>query len=162
MNLYKIILGVIAVIICTFTGVKLSEKYKLRKDFYSKLLNFNRLFLEEVSFSKNTLPKIIEKISDKEPFGRFAKEYFNFLVNNGDSNEYKYLWFLSSEELSSLKNYFSALGKTDAKTQVDFLKSKDEKLKETLKLSEIDEKKYRTLYLKMGFFTGLLILVLIL
>lgn len=160
MNYFKILLGCIVVIICTFTGVKLAEKYKLRRLFYSEFIKFNRLFYDEVSFTKKTLPKIIDSFEKTNNFGRFINDYFNELTSEVSMN-YKYLWFLSNDEQRELFNYFSTIGKTDANSQIELIKAFDDKLKNTFTRVETEERKYKTLYTKMGFLTGILILVLI-
>lgn len=160
MNLIKWILGAVAVVICVFTGYKLSEKYKLRRAFFAQFLAFNRKMRDEVSFTKNTLPNILKSGGYSGQFGKFIADFSVFLAG-GKESEYKYLWFLTDEERGFLLDYFKSLGKTDAKSQLDFLKLCEEKLNAVATKAESEEKKYRTLYLKMGFLTGLLILVLI-
>jgi len=160
MSLLKWILGGIAIAICVFTGYKLSEKYKLRHLFYSDFNSFNRIMLGEVSFTKSTLPEVLGNARYKGNFANLLEEYKKFLYD-GVEFEYKSLWFLSEEEKVFITTYFKTLGRSDARSQLDYLKLCEDKLKIVTAKTETDEKKYRTLYLKMGLLTGLLVLVLI-
>ena len=160
MSSVKIVLGVLIVFICVYTGYKLTQKYKKRKNFFFSLKDFNRKMISEVSFSKKNLLKIIDETDYNSEFSLLLKDFKLSLLNKGKT-ERKYLWFLTEDEVKEVDYYLSNLGKTDKETLILYLKKCDEVFSEKLKKSEDDNKKYGSLYIKMGFLCGIMIFVII-
>lgn len=156
----KIIFGLLALVISTITGIKLSEKFKLRKEYYKTLSEFNSVMKEEVYFAKNTLPTIINKIKYKNDLIDFLKQYILSLESK-ISLDLKKFWYLTDEERNNLFFYVETLSKTDSINLKQYLTNLENKINNKLNIAEIEEKKYRSLYMKLGFLTGLLVLVLI-
>ena len=59
-------------------------------------------------------------------------------------------------------DFFSLLVKTDDYTQENFIKVYDEKLKDFEQKSAVEEKKFVSMYIKLGILAGILALILIL
>ena len=76
-----------------------------------------------------------------------------------DYSEYS---FLKKEEKQVLIDYFQMLGKGDSVSQKNYFLSIKEQLKKMQTESAENCKKYGDLYIKIGFLSGLLILILIL
>lgn len=161
MSLFKVFLGAIAVVICTFIGYKLSDKYKLRRQFYADFAAFNKLLMSEVMFTRKTIPDILSKGKYSASFKILTDEFLKSITEQRKISVDK-LWFLTEQEREFAVEYFTSLGKTDAKTQIDYLSSAAEKLKGFLSVAETEERQYARLYVKLGFLAGLLVFVLIL
>lgn len=153
MNVY---IGVISLICCTFLGYRLSVKYTERKNFFYDLYGFNEKMIGEMSFGRKTLKKIAE--NEKENGVMIG----NILYDKILYGKTHYPAYINKEEAAVLDDYFNTLGRSDGESQLKFLsvqrKIFDEKRIET----ETQEKKYKKLYIKLGFLSGLIILVALL
>ena len=153
----KIFLGILVIIFSTFIGYILSKKYTKLKNFYCNFDNFNKMLKTEIAFSQKTLKEIIaEKYSINNDFLYSFKLYLenkeNFCLN---------INYLSSDEKAFLLEYFENIGKTEKGSQLEFLKKAEERLSTFYKNAIELDKKYKTLYIKLGFLIGLIIFILI-
>ena len=153
----KIFLGILVIIFSTFIGYVLSKKYTKLKNFYCNFDNFNKMLKTEIAFSQKTLKEIIdEKYSINNDFLNNFKLYLenkeNFCLN---------INYLSSDEKAFLLEYFENIGKTEKGSQLEFLKKAEERLSTFYKNAIELDKKYKTLYIKLGFLIGLIIFILI-
>lgn len=151
----KILIGILCVIICTFIGKILSEKYQKRKEFFSELNNLNQKLKSEISFKQSSLKDIVDSLSNAT-----LKSYLIEYVFN--KNESINVVFLSNDENDFLKDYSKNLGVFDKNSQLSFLSSVDSQIYTYYKSGREEERKYRKLYIKLGFLFGLIILVVIL
>ena len=153
----KIFLGILVILFSTFIGYILSKKYTKLKNFYCNFDNFNKMLKTEIAFSQKTLKEIIdEKYSINNDFLFSFKLYLenkeNFCLN---------INYLSSDEKAFLLEYFENIGKTEKGSQLEFLKKAEERLSTFYKNAIELDKKYKTLYIKLGFLIGLIIFILI-
>ena len=156
---YKIILSVLAIVVCTFVGYKMSEKYSLRSEFFNDFYRFNREMINQLTYFKRRIPEIILNFSCKNQFSILLDEYKEYI--NGKNLCLDKFWYLSLEEKELITAYFVLLGKSDATSQLNNLNSYNEKLKNLTTDTVNEEKKYKKLYVKLGFFAGLSVFVLI-
>lgn len=150
----SIAFGIIFIIISTFFGYRLSTRYTDKKDFYKNFQSFNNKLEKEVSFSNNTILSIIKQSDINVLFYNLLRQK---ILNGQEGN----IPFITKDEKEYFYNYLERIGKTDKATQLKLINATKIYLTEKLKISEEDEKKYKTLYIKMGFLIGLLIFILI-
>jgi stage III sporulation protein AB len=160
----NIILGFFIMIICTFFGYKFSLKYSGRSNFYESFCRFNKIIQTEVKFKQSTLNEILTNIKDKDDFYSLLKdcvinEVFSIKAFEEKINKIKYL---SKEDVDFFNVYINNLGTSDLATQSKFLEGADKMLLERNAQAKKDEKKYKTLCLKIGFLIGLTIFIIIL
>ena len=152
----KIIIGIFFLFLCTFIGYNLSLKYTKRKIFYGNFFNFNEKLLREVSFLQTTIVSLLNDIDINTDFYDSLKHYVN-------TKEFKFdKQYLFEEEKYELNRYFKTIGTSDKIGQLEYLSSMDITLKNKQIQTEENEKKYRMLYIKMGFLIGLIILIILL
>ena len=161
MSYVKWILGGAAIIICTVIAYKLSEKFRLRQKFYNDFYLFNKRMCDEMSFTRNSLLSVLASFDAQTPFQRLLNEYRRSLTERTPFSCAE-IWFLKEEEKRLTEEYFAALGKTDARTQMNFLKTYDANLKTSADAALSDKKKYVAMYIKLGLLTGIAVLILIL
>lgn len=149
------LIGVMGVIFCTIIGKILSEKYIKRKNFYCDFYNFNQKMKSEISFKQSSIKSIIEKLNNQT-----FRAYLNQTVILGDDD--LSVSFLNNEENDFLKEYVNNIGIFDKDSQLLYLNSVDSQIKTLYKNSFDEEKKYRKLYVKLGFLFGLIFLVIVL
>ena len=152
----NMMLGLIILCVCTYVGYNLSKKFTLRTKYYNSFLNFNKKLQNEISFTQATLFDILE---DKREDGDFYWCVATYLSNNKFEFVGKYI---KDEELDFLNNYLKTIGKSDKDTQINYLKSAEKTIEEKLSLSSYEEKRYKTLYIKLGFLIGLIAFIILL
>lgn len=150
----KLFLGIIILILSTFIGYILSEKFSKRRVFYKNFRLFNTELEKEISFTKRTILELIEDKKDND-FNLIVFNYFN--KNVLDFN----LSYLKIEELDCFKIYLKTIGSSNDISQLQYLKTINIELDKRLLDAEANEKKYKTLYVKIGFLIGLILLIII-
>lgn len=152
----KIVLCLLLIGVFTFAGYLLANKFTDRKNFYNDFDVFNKKMIGEINFAKNSLPKIINSLCANSIFNDTLKKY----IQNTNSYIFTYK-FLSNDELDYFYDYLRNLGESDSITQLKFLKSVEEYLGEKNKSVNDEYKKYRPLYIKLGFLFGLIAFVIL-
>lgn len=153
----KIFLGILFLIISTYVGYRASLKYTLRKKYYKDFFQFNSSLKNNVRFTLDSINKTIESFLNKGDFIRL------FLLIINDKKQVGYvIKYLNNDENEFMYNYVNSIGKTDRESQLNYLIYVEGEISQKLKNSEEDEKKYKQLYVKLGFLFGLVVLVLLL
>ena len=153
----NILIGIIFIGICTFLGHKISLKYVKRKNFYLDFNTFNKTLTTELNFSKSSLKSIFSNFENKNgDFYSYINNYFN------TTDKKICLDYLSNDEKQFIKEYFMSISDVDSESLKNFVGLSSVKINDNLKLATTDEKKYRTLYLKLGFLVGLIALIVLL
>ena len=150
----RVILGIMLLLVCIFLGYILSQKFTKKRKFYSSFLVFNTNIKNEISFSQSTLIKIADKLDVKDDFNgcvyEFIKEHeFTFNKN-----------YLNKEEIDFFKAYLSRLGSSDKFSQLSYLEEVGVQIDKRLSVATENEKKYKKLYLKLGFLLGLIAFII--
>jgi len=156
MNWIKLLLAAALIGICTFFGYLAAEKYRSRKEFYRQFLLFHERFLHELSYSKRNVKELLRD----NPFtGQFAKAIDFYLKHRSLPSD---LSFLSEDENSYLLSYFTAIGRSDAQSQIGYFRSQSALLSDSRNEAEKQAKTRGELYLKLGLLSGLAFVILIL
>lgn len=152
----KFALGVLLLCFSTIIGYFLAGKYIDRKRFYNDFSDFNQFFKQEILFNKSTLIEILkDKINDGD---------FCFLLRERvlNKNLKIYLNYMNKDDKIFFDSYVKNLGTSDIYTQVDFINKTNEVLSLKLNQALEEEKRYKTLYIKMGFLIGLMLMIVVL
>lgn len=152
----KIILGLCSLIICIFVGYFFSKKFSQRLDFFNAFNNFNKRFKNEVGYTKNSIINLIEEETNKNDFHNYL---LSFLVSEELKIEEKYL---NKDDVIFFNNYLKNLCTSDTEMQIKYLESIDRQIELKVKEANDNDKKYRTLYIKLGFLIGLIIFIVLL
>lgn len=152
----NIFLGLIVLTACTFIGYLLSKKFTKRKKFFSDFNTFNNLLIKEVAFSQTTIAKLVQNFSCS---GDFIDCVDNFYKKNNITVKDNYL---NADEIEFLTNYLNTIGASDKDSQIKYLDGALKVLDKMLNDSTNDEKRYRNLYIKLGFLFGLMAFIIIL
>lgn len=154
MNLF---FGLIALIFSVIISVFLSRKYVDRSNYYNSFYNFNKSLKNEVAFTHKTILGVVNSnIKSNDYFYKRLKAKFidKEILKEKPS-------FITKEEIEYLDNYLEVIGGSDVKTQLSILDKTEETLSDNLNKSKLDEKRYKSLYIKIGVLIGLLLFVLI-
>lgn len=151
----KLVLGIILVCLSTLIGYILGGKYSFRKQFYADFYNFNNKLKQEISFRQATLTALLKECN--------STDFYCALKNYIEKNQFNFeKTYLQKDEIEYFYNYLKILGTSDKNSQVDFLDEINMSVLEKQKQSAVEEKKYKALYLKLGFLFGLILFVLVL
>lgn len=149
----NVFLGLMLLATSTFISYVLSDKYRKRKDFYKKFTIFNEKLISELNFSKKTLIEMISNLEDNSDFNKFLCKY----VRNREIVEN--INYLNSDEQGFFVNYITTIGNGDVVSQLNFVNSAKIEIEKNLNEAIENDKKYKILYLKIGFLIGLILLV---
>ena len=150
----KIILGILIVSLSTFLGYLISQKYTDRLKFYEDYIKFNDALISGITFTSKTVIDLIDK-ENKRYFNSELKEYFlgEKSIENGN--------FLQKSEKEYLKNYLSQIGNKNKQMQLEYVNIVKIDLNKEREKAKIELKKYKTLYVKLGFLIGIMIFILL-
>ena len=126
---------------------------------------FNERFLSELTYFRRPIQEFVFSYTYRGEFLQLLCDYINGNKKKNVSvqeilkkDAYS---FLKTDEKNIVSNYFSMLGRADSVAQRNYFTS----MKEILKFSETEaiknNQKYGTLYIKLGFLIGVLIVILI-
>lgn len=147
----NIFIGVLFLIFCSVSGYFLSNKYVKKRKFYQDFSEFNKNLINGISFGKSSLKKILNTTNSKNnssDFYKYVNEYIDNYDYRFDDN------YLSEEEKTFFNDYLSSIGMNDRRTELNSLNSSAKVIEEKLLNAKEDEKKYRKLYIKLGFLIG--------
>lgn len=143
--------------LCVGCAFLLTRKFKQRSDFFYNLNLFNERLVNEVSYTKIPLPAFLEKY---EFSGDFKKMLEEKRTSDFQKNNYEFS-YLKEDEKKFLHDYFFMIGKSDAASQKTYLSAVRAEIAELKRINEDTYKKYFSLYLKLGFLAGLILIILI-
>lgn len=157
----------IALFVCfSAAGKYYSDKKSKKALFFSSLCEFNGDYIKEMRFSRRHIAEILsEKYASASLNALLQKVKNSRLKNEEIKNEFvetKALGLvLSEKEKSDVSAYFFKLGKSDAFSQIEECMRYGDIFKKYLLESEATDKKYGTLYKKLGVVFGLIAFVII-
>lgn len=165
----QLVLSLILLTSCSYLGYSLGKFYHIREQFLVDLISFCNALKSEISFSKNGL---VETIKNRQSSYRFAfnkvlKGYVKCLeegayININLLNHYIDTVYLNEDELQELFRLFDGLGKSDVFHQVELLDQFILVFSHYLKVAQEEKKKYAGLFSKLGFLTGIFLVVILL
>ena len=117
------------------------------------LHNFNERFIGEVSYTRIPLSAFFDKYEYGTDFTAVLAE-----IKAKNFIEFPYL---TETEKRLAQDYFSMIGKSDAKSQGNYLGAVRAELEKEKTDSEAEYKKYFALYTKLGFLFGLIVAILL-
>ena len=153
----RLFLGIVLLVICTYVGYIKSNKYYFRKVFYDDFVRFNSKLKQEVAFKQGTIKNLLDNEKNQTDFIIGLKNIFSNIQNDD-----KKIYYLDEDELKEYKTYISNIGTGDKSLMIEYLQSVDESMINKQKQCVLEEKKYKALYVKLGFFVGLIMLILVL
>ena len=151
----KIIICIAVVAFSTVLGYLLAGKYRARKKFYEQFCQFNKQYLNELSYTRKPLPDFLK---EHEYSGDFAKAIQKCVESQESAVRFAYL---NKEEKAACSNYFSMLGRGDAHSQKTYFGSQTQLLEAKQAEGEKQAKSRTSLYIKLGLLLGLAIVILI-
>lgn len=125
----------------TTLGVFLSANKKKKAQVFSELCEFNEQLIMNLKFNKSPLYDVAQGFK------------YMPVALKGDK-------VLDGKDGEVVADYFVNLGKSDAMSQIDYLNGRKEMLAKYRDESQLNYKKYSSLYVKIFFMLGVLMAVL--
>ena len=155
--MYNLIIAICLFVICSGVGIKLSQKYVLRYDFFNSLLSFNKDFYSTVNFRRDSLTSALNKRYKNEQFNALLISKAKQLKNGSNLNLPNYLNEVETNEIIS---YFDKLGKSDAATQTRILLDYENVFSQILSECNKQKNQHGVLIKKAGIIIGLIAFVI--
>ena len=138
----------------------MAKKYRTRKQFFQQAASFNARFLEELAYARRTFEEFCAKT---QLYGEFHEmiQMENLRRNERKTtqDDFSQYGFLSADEKTFFKDYFSAIGRGDSQSQKAYF-SRAGNCLEAWKNQAIEECSKRfDMYTKLGFLSGLAALI---
>lgn len=145
-------------LLTAFIGYIMSMKFSLSRDFWERFEFWHKKIKSEITFSQRSLLEIFKDDENKGKSDLFLSVAHDYVINGKTDVK---LNFLCKEEREFLDKYFVNLGTMDRDSQLNYLNSLEVELEKYVSGSDKKDKKYRPLYVKMGFLIGLVIFILV-
>ena len=152
----RIFVGFIALFVSVIISNLLTIKFTLKRKFYNDFYEFNKRYKSELAFKRTTLIKLIKEINTGSNIYLLLTNHFNKSCETIEFTKQ-----LSDGEMQFINSYLNSIGRGDVASQTEFINQSNEIIYKSLNYSIEEEKKYKTLYIKIGFLAGLIIFVLI-
>lgn len=163
----KILLLCLIVTCCTYIGYGLSSYYRKRLKIFRDCHSFSNKLIVEINFAKNNLKEIIKSSinSYSSDFKSVLNGYLNYLNSDAKVLATEQLFkknnFLSDDEKQTIFLFFKSLGRYDAENQILEIEHFKQKFESMCESAESENKKYSSLYIKLGLMFGILVAILL-
>ena len=149
----KFLIVTLCMVAGTMTGAVFSKKLSKRAEYFESLLRLVNVIISEVKFRKSSTKKILSDFCETD--NSYLKENLKEYINCEDFSTLKLSKnILNNEEIHNVKSLLLSLGTTDGNTQIFELENYKLKISDTYKTAEEKKKKLGGLYIKLGFFAG--------
>lgn len=152
--------------VCVFVGYLFSLKYKKRQKFFSALIMLAEKLDVEINYSRDRLKKLISEFDEahKKNLLSVEQNFIDYLDGKCEltsENLFKNVTILKASEKDSLFIFFKNLGRSDVENQTKEIKNYIKRFEEMSKTSDVENKKYGSLSLKLGIVAGLFLIVIL-
>lgn len=161
----RLIGGGILCMCIAYIGLAIRRYYVSRKNFYEELLGFIDALVNNITFLKSPLPKVISSYTSlkKTDFCRLLND-FGSIISNGEfagSGKKLKVNIIAAKEMGDINTFFGELGKYDSATQLNNLGSWRSKFDTAYKVSVKKADTYGALAFKLGVLLGILAMILV-
>lgn len=161
----SIALAIIIIACTTFIGYCVTSKYRTRYRFYNDILILFKSLRQNLNFKKDKLVQVFEteinNIKNKELI-ELVNLYIVYLKNKEFQNRFNSkLGILTVNENEVIGQIFNSLGHSDILGENKNLDLIDNLIEDSYKNAKEEYFKYNNLYIKLGFFIGCFIVILL-
>ncbi len=154
MYFIKLLIGVLSIIIFTKIGDNFAKNKKYVYEYYNSFYDFCNMYISELKYSKKTLESFLEKKC-------FSNDFLNSLSAYIKEEAYSFPNYVSDLDSDKFKTFLTELGKSDSNSQIGTMNSFLIEFKSLKDSKFLEYNKYKTLYKKLGFFIGLILLIMV-
>ena len=153
----KIFFGILIIVLSTIIGYLFSLKYTERRCFFEDFNSVVFKLKNEITFTQRPVIDVINSTVKNDSdiliiYNSFVQNKINYTDN---------LKYLSSNEKNFVFDFLSSIGIGDVTSQSKLVDVAISESSSFLKQAIDDEKKYKTLFIKLGLLIGVTLFVLI-
>lgn len=145
----------------TIVGFYFAKRLKDKANYYASLSELINFISSEVAFRRNAITSIMYSFlsTNKSPLVKNINEYIasfdsgNLVLSQGA---------LKKTELEEVRLFFAALGSLDSFTQINELNLQSIKFNDKKVITQNNYKQHYSMYIKLGFFAGLALGIILL
>ena len=161
----KIVIISILIFTAIYIGIFFSKKYRKRMQFFQSVVMLCQKFDVEINYSKERVKNILLSLDDKSKtkLHGIDKNYISFLNQQNPLTKellFKGISFLKEDEKDVLFVFFKSLGRSDLDSQSKEIKNHLQRFEGIYKDTEVDNKKYGSLSIKLAIIASLFVLIL--
>ncbi|NLO89640.1 MAG: stage III sporulation protein AB [Clostridia bacterium] len=173
MKIVKVLGGIITVLVCSFMGLMVSYRYAVRPMQIKCLRSALQMLETEIYYSLTPLPEALYGVGKRfeNEIGRFFL-YTSRLMTGKEmltaqeawEKSLNWLWensFLTKSDIDILKNFGFNLGCSDREEQIKHFKLVQQQLLHQEGNAEKEREKNERMWRHMGFWSGLLIVIIL-
>ena len=152
--LLKVFIGALFIVICVKIGKIKADSIKNEYLFFYDLRSFVKEYEQNLSFTKKDVKSFITLSYTSNELNELLKSYLNgaeLVLPN----------YLSVKETADITAFFNNLGVSDTKTELLSVKNYYQIFNDYVLLKNEKYKKYYSVYLKIGFSVGIMLLVMV-
>ncbi len=154
MYFIRLFTGVFTIIIFSKIGDNFAKNKKYAYEYCNSFYDFCNMYISELKYSKNTLENFLDKTC-------FCSDFLSTLKAYVSSGEISLPLYISEVERDKFITFLNLLGKSDSNSQISSMNTFLLEFK-TIKQDKFNEyNKYKTFYKKLGFFAGLILLIMV-
>lgn len=154
MFVLKLGLGIAFIVLGVKIGVNRANKYKEEYLFWKSMLYISNKTYSELEFQKNKIEKILSVEFQSTDFQKMINTFLK-------SSEIVYPNYLLNEEKIYVNEFFISIVKSDTTSLKSTLKSLNVEFSKILNIKELIYRKYFNLSIKLGFFAGFSLLIMV-
>lgn len=148
-----------------YIGLAIRRYYISRKIFYEELLGFIDAFVNNITYLKSPLPKVINDYAGekKSDFCKVIRE-FGAIISHGEfigSGKTVKIGVIGSKETNDINAFLAELGKYDSSTQLNNLGSWRSRFDIAYKTAVTKANTYGALAFKLGVLLGILAMIIV-
>lgn len=161
----KFVFLILIACLSTYIGYIFSKKYKTRSNFFQSLLYLCQKFDIEINYSRERLKNIFLNLDEKNKnsLKGIDNNYISFIDKEAPldkENLFKDINFLKDNEKDLIFTFFKSLGRSDVDSQSKELKNFQVRFNELVNSTNAENKKYGSLFIKLGLIAGFMIVVI--
>ena len=149
----KIFILVTIVFCFVYIGYSIKLYFKNRNNFFKSLLDFVSIYKNEISFSKDSLKRILDTHRFEKDFDKFIRDFSILKID--------YPKYILDNEKLEINKFLDSIGTKDIDGEIQMVNSFENKFKLVFENTTTDLVKKGGLALKLSLVLGLLLAILL-
>ncbi len=154
MFVLKLLVGILSIILAVKIGADFALKDKKVYEFFNSLINLCDKIIADLNYKKSNIKVILSNKFQSNDLNLLLKKFVK-------EKKLEFPNYLLKEEVFLIEDLFASLGKADTNSQILSVEAFKVELKKIAKEKYEKYKKYNTLFVKLGFISGLLIFIMV-
>ena len=138
----------------SYIGVEISNSYSKKEKFFREIIMFCDMLINNIGFNKNKIGVVIENNLDNYS-GDLKDCLSSYIAEKSIDVE-----FLNKYQNQKINDFFNGLGGFDVGSEINYINSYKLIFEDFYEKGKDENKRYGTLYSKIGIIVGLILVIL--